>query len=96
LSQPQHFTNTLLTSLPESWSTFITAVNAGIVTLTSDGLIARILEEYWLQKLTTEKTTALKAQDSKTTSATKVKCFNCGAKGHKKVDCWEKGGGKEG
>ena len=40
------FSNTLLTSLPKSWSTFITAVNAGLLTLTSDALIVRILEEY--------------------------------------------------
>ena len=25
-----------------------------------------------------------------------VKCFNCHKKGHKKADCWAKGGGKEG
>ena len=25
-----------------------------------------------------------------------VKCFNCHKKGHKKMDCWVKGGGKEG
>ena len=40
------FSNTLLMSLPKTWSTFITAVNAGLPTLTSDALIARILEEY--------------------------------------------------
>ena len=40
------FSNTLLTSLPKTWLTFITAVNAGLLTLTSDALIARILEEY--------------------------------------------------
>ena len=40
------FSNTLLTSLPKTWSTFITAVNAGLPTLTSDALIAWILEEY--------------------------------------------------
>jgi hypothetical protein len=25
-----------------------------------------------------------------------VECFNCHKKGHKKVDCWVKGGRKEG
>ena len=25
-----------------------------------------------------------------------VECFNCHKKGHKKIDCWAKGGGKEG
>jgi hypothetical protein len=46
------------------WSTFITAVNAGIQMLTSDSLIAWILEEYLSQKLTGEKSTALKARES--------------------------------
>src|SRR6266481_3793723 len=40
------FSNTLLMSLPQSWSTFITAVNAGLPTLTSDSLIAHTFEEY--------------------------------------------------
>ena len=35
------FSNTLLMSLPKTWSTFITAVNAGLPTLTSDALITR-------------------------------------------------------
>jgi len=25
-----------------------------------------------------------------------LKCYNCGKKGHKKADCWAKGGGKAG
>src|SRR5882724_2465237 len=44
------FSNTLLTSLPKSWSTFITAVNAGLPMLTSDALIARIMEELNLDR----------------------------------------------
>ena len=40
------FSNTLLTSLPKTWSTFIMAVNAKLPTLMSDALITRILEEY--------------------------------------------------
>ena len=46
LISDRDFSNTLLTSLPKTWSTFIMAVNAGLPTLTSDALIARILEEY--------------------------------------------------
>src|SRR6266481_563568 len=46
LISDQDFSNTLLMSLPKSWSTFIMAVNAGLPTLTSDTLIARVLEEY--------------------------------------------------
>src|SRR5882672_12726039 len=44
------FSNTLLTSLPKSWSTFITAVNAGLPILMSDALIAQILEEFKSQQ----------------------------------------------
>ena len=46
LISDQDFSNTLLTSLLKTWSTFIMAANAGLPTLTSDTLIARILEEY--------------------------------------------------
>ena len=46
LISDHNFSNTLLTSLPKTWLTFITAVNARLLTLTSDVLIARILEEY--------------------------------------------------
>ena len=46
LISDRDFSNTLLMSLPKSWSTFIMAVNAGLLILTSDALIARILEEY--------------------------------------------------
>ena len=42
-----NFSNTLLTSLPDSWSPFITTVNAGGVAILSDVLIARILDEDW-------------------------------------------------
>ena len=46
LISDRDFSNTLLTSLLKTWLTFITAVNAGLPTLTSDALIAWILEEY--------------------------------------------------
>ena len=39
------FSNTLLTSLLDSWSSFIIVVNAGSVEILSDILIARILDE---------------------------------------------------
>ena len=41
----EDFTNTLLTSLPETWSTFITTINASGVAISSEVLIARILDE---------------------------------------------------
>ena len=51
LISDRDFSNTLLTSLPKTWSTFITAVNARLLTLTSDALITQILEEYNPDKL---------------------------------------------
>ena len=39
--------NTLLTSLLETWSLFITTINATRMLITSEILIARILDEYW-------------------------------------------------
>src|SRR6266481_1991759 len=93
------FSNTLLTSLPKSWSTFIMAVNAGLLTLTSDTLIVHILEEYKSRQASSGGM-ALKGAErdkrSKQFSATKGKCQNCGKKGHWVKDCWEPGGDKEG
>ena len=77
LISDRDFSNTLLTSLPKTWSTFITAVNAGLLTLTSDALITRILEEYrsWLAN---SGSTALKGAEwdkkSKWHGGTKGKC----------------------
>ena len=39
------FANTLLTSLPDSWSVFITVVNASGISPSADVLIARVLDE---------------------------------------------------
>ena len=39
--------NTLLTSLLETWSLFITTINATGTLITSEILIARILDEDW-------------------------------------------------
>ena len=45
LIKDRDFCNVLLTSLPGSWSTFLTAINASLPMLSSDVLIARVLEE---------------------------------------------------
>src|SRR6266481_6976304 len=93
------FSNTLLMSLPKSWSTFITAVNAGLPTLTSDALIVHILEEYKSRQAGSGGM-ALKGAEwdkkSKQFGTMKGKCRNCGKKGHWVKDCWEPGGDKEG
>src|SRR6266481_8296848 len=79
------FSNTLLTSLPKSWSTFITAVNARLLTLTSDALIVCILEEYKSQQAGSGGTVlkgAKRDKRSKRFGTMKGKCQNCGKKGH--------------
>lgn len=94
------FTNTLLTSLPASWASFITTINASGIAITSETLIGRILDEDRSRHAGSGRQTALKVQNSRTkteqSGATKGKCRNCGKKGHYVKDCWAKGGGKEG
>ena len=45
LISDEDFANTLLTSLPDTWSAFITAINASGALITSEILIAWILDE---------------------------------------------------
>ena len=76
--------NTLLTSLPETWSLFITTLNATGMLITSEILIARILNEDWSRRAGTAWQTALKAQGAGKKSnggqsgSTKGKCQNWG------------------
>jgi Zinc knuckle len=74
---------------------FITTINAGGMTIVSEVLRARILDEDWSRKAGTAWQTVLKAREDQS-GATKGKCHNCGKKGHYIKDCWAKGGGKEG
>ena len=104
LIEDHNFCNVLLTSLPGSWSTFLTAINASLPTLSSDVLITQVLEEDQTRQSTHGTDTALRAQDKhgkghngcNDGGATKGKCNNCGKKGHWVKDCWAEGGGKEG
>jgi len=100
LISDRDFSNMLLTSLPKSWSMFITAVNAGLPMLTSDALIAQIMEESKSRQAGSGGT-ALKGSEKKKSNnshagATRGNCRNCGKKGHWVKDCWEPGGDKEG
>ena len=62
-----------------------------------------VIEEYERRSFTYAKRgTKEKANDFALTTSTddknkkKIECFNCKKKGHRKADCWAKGGGKEG
>jgi hypothetical protein len=104
----EDFLDILMTSLPESWdnftNTYTTANATGINKITSQEFIAAMHDE--LRRRTARETktdTALKAYSpapkpaSGTQSGTtRGKCYNCNKPGHKKDDCWAKGGGKEG
>ena len=56
------FVNTLLTSLPDSWSVFITVVNASGISPSADVLIVWILNEDCTRKVGSARQMALKAQ----------------------------------
>jgi hypothetical protein len=64
--------NALLTSLPGSWSTFLTAINAALPTLSSGTLIARVLEEDRTRRSTTGTDTALRHKTSAERGVTDV------------------------
>src|SRR5882724_19789 len=92
LISDQDFSNTLLMSLPKSWSTFITAVNASLPMLTSDALIAWIMEEFKSQQagsggMVLKGSEEKKKSNNRHAGATRGNCRNCGKKGHWVTDC---------
>ena len=62
LISDEDFTNTLLTSLPDTWSPFITTINASRAAISLEVLIARILDEDCTWRTGTARQTALKAK----------------------------------
>jgi hypothetical protein len=104
----QDFSAIILGSLPRSYNQFISAVTATTSIfkqeLNPEDLMQTIIDEY--NRWSTRSGTKEKSIDStffaesnnrgKKKSDKDVKCFNCYKKEHKKVDCWAKGGGKEG
>jgi hypothetical protein len=101
----------ILGSLPYSFEPFISALNAtssvlGTV-LSPDELMQAFTDEYDRRNLgksskKEEENTAFSAEDSNSNGSSRKgndqrgKCYNCGKPGHRKDDCWEEGGGKEG
>ena len=95
--------NTILTSLPKTWSSFITTISANGQPIPLETLIARILDKYQAQQAGSTQETALKV-DKPTgkkgkggqSGITKRNCWDCSKKGHYIKDCWANGGSKEG
>ena len=52
--------NTLLTLLPKTWSSFITTISANGQPISSETLIARILDKYWARQAGLTQDMALK------------------------------------
>jgi hypothetical protein len=105
----QNFSAIILRSLPKSYDQSILAVTATASVLKQElnpeDLMQTIIDEYDQQSTrsgTKEKNTDTvfftvnNNQGGKKKSDKDIKCLNCHKKGHKKVDCWAKGGGKEG
>jgi hypothetical protein len=106
----QDFSATILGSLPKSYDQFISAVTATASVLKQelnpDDLIQTIIDEY--DRRSTRPGAKEKSADAAFFTGNNnrgkpgkradkdIECFNCHKKGHKKADCWAKGGGKEG
>ena len=58
----EDFSNTLLTLLLDTWSLFITTINANGAVITSETLISRILDEDQVKRASSTQQTALKTQ----------------------------------
>ena len=110
LSEPD-FSAIVLGSLPKSYNQFLSAITATASVLKQElnlkDLMQMIINEYnqWSTRSGTKEKNADAAffagsnnQGGKTgrKSNKEIECFNCHKKGHKKVDCWAKGGRKKG
>ena len=110
LSEPD-FSATILGSLPKSYDQFLSAVTATASVMKKDlnpkDLMQAIIDEFdrrstrsGASKDRGQPDVAFVAGSYENRggkrSNKEIECFNCHKKGHKKADCWGKGGGKEG
>ena len=107
----QDFLAIILGSLPKSYDQFLSAVTATASVLKRDldpeDLMQTIIDEYD-RRSTRQGNSKEKGGDAAFFAGNNnrgktgkrpdkdIECFNCHKKGHKKADCWAKGGGKEG
>ena len=100
------FVAMLMSSLPPSYNAYLETMSGMLrITdttqkMTSSKLVQLVLEEEKRRAMLTSKQSADKTKDlalltSDRQDRKKIECFNCGKKGHKKADCWAKGGGRE-
>lgn len=84
--EEEDFSITLLTSLPESWNSFISSVDTADLK-DSYKLISRILQEdIRLREKTSDSTMALAAHGKKKFNP-KITCYGCGEIGHIRSNC---------
>jgi hypothetical protein len=101
------FLNLLMASLPRSWQGYVSSMR-GLMSLRDElvkprDFMTHVIEEYERRTFTNAKRRSKeKADDFALTTSTNdrnkknIECFNCKKKGHRKADCWAKGGEKEG
>ena len=105
------FSAIILGSLPKSYDQFLSAVTATASVMKQDldpeDLMQTVVDEFDRRSTRSggskdkgQPDAAFYAGESGSRGGKKlnkdVECFNCHKKGHKKADCWGKGGGKEG
>ena len=104
------FATMLLGSLPKGYDTYLSAITATMSvmgkTLDPDALMMTITDEYDRRAIRTRQTkekgkeaafyAGERSRNGGKGAKSSLECFNCHKKGHKKSDCWAKGGGKEG
>ncbi|TFY61298.1 hypothetical protein EVG20_g7113 [Dentipellis fragilis] len=106
------YTTILLGSLPSTYDSTITAMTATAAIndkeMKPDSIVKLIMDEFEHQgikdpksKTDLEEAFSADAGQKKGGGARKrrdidIECFNCKKRGHVKVECWVKGGGKEG